>query len=208
MNEKNITRINVVMSLLQQVVVTICGFILPRIILTSFGSDINGLVSSLNQFLSYVSLLEGGITGVVCASLYSPLVDKSQERLSAVINAANSFYKKISAIFVLYTIVIAIIYPLFIRKDYSFEFIASLTLILGINLFVQYCFSITWKTLLIADKKVYIVSSAYILVVIANTLLTIIIVKIYPSIHVVKLGSAIVYFAQPLIYRYYIKKHY
>lgn len=208
MREKNITKINVIMSLLQQVVVTVCGFILPRIILTSFGSDINGLVSSINQFLSYVSLLEGGITGVVCASLYKPLVDGSKERLSAVINAANSFYKKISLIFAAYTIVIAIIYPLFIRQDYSFEFIASLTLILGINLFVQYCFSITWKTLLIADRKVYIVSATYILVVIANTIVTIVLVKIYPSIHIVKLGSAIVYFLQPIIYRYYVKKHY
>ena len=208
MREKDITKINVIMSLLQQVVVTVCGFILPRIILTSFGSDVNGLVSSLNQFLSYVSLLEGGITGVVCASLYRPLVEKSQERLSAVINAANSFYKKISAIFVVYTIAIAVIYPLFIRKDFSFEFITSLTLILGINLFVQYCFSITWKTLLIADKKVYIVSAAYIIVVIANTILTVVIVKLYPSIHVVKLGSAIVYFIQPIIYKNYVKKHY
>ena len=48
-----------------QVVTVISGFIIPKIILTNFGSSVNGLVSSLNQFLSYITLIEGGITGVV-----------------------------------------------------------------------------------------------------------------------------------------------
>ena len=50
----------------------VSGFILPKIILTCFGSEVNGLVSSLNQFLSYITLVEGGITGVIIANLYKP----------------------------------------------------------------------------------------------------------------------------------------
>ena len=42
---------NIVSSIVLQVVNIISGFILPRIILGTFGSEVNGLVSSLNQFL-------------------------------------------------------------------------------------------------------------------------------------------------------------
>ena len=54
---------------------------MPKIILSYFGSEVNGLVSSLNQFLAYITLVEGGITGVILANLYKPLVDKDEKKL-------------------------------------------------------------------------------------------------------------------------------
>ena len=59
MKLKNITFINSISSLLLQMVTIISGFIIPRLILKTFGSEVNGLVSSLNQFLGYITLLEG-----------------------------------------------------------------------------------------------------------------------------------------------------
>ena len=72
--KSKVTLINIISSLTLQVVTVISGFIIPKIILTNFGSSVNGLVSSLNQFLSYITLIEGGITGVVLANLYKPLI--------------------------------------------------------------------------------------------------------------------------------------
>lgn len=67
--KSKVTLINIISSLTLQVVTVISGFIIPKIILTNFGSSVNGLVSSLNQFLSYITLIEGGITGVA-VSIY------------------------------------------------------------------------------------------------------------------------------------------
>ncbi len=71
-----ITLLNMMSALLLQICSIIGGFIVPHIIINYFGSNVNGLVSSLNQFLSYISLLEGGITSVVMANLYKPLSQK------------------------------------------------------------------------------------------------------------------------------------
>ena len=73
MKKKNIALLNTITSLILQVLTLINGFIIPRIILVYFGSEVNGLVSSLTKFLSYIALLEGGVTGVVMANLYKPL---------------------------------------------------------------------------------------------------------------------------------------
>ena len=56
---------NIVSSLVLQVVVLISGFIVPKLIISKFGSDVNGLLSSIAQFLAYISLLESGIGPVV-----------------------------------------------------------------------------------------------------------------------------------------------
>ena len=65
--------LNAVASVTLQIVTIINGLIVPRLILESFGSELNGIVLSINQFLSYISLAEGGVTGVVSASLYRAL---------------------------------------------------------------------------------------------------------------------------------------
>lgn len=210
MKEKKISiaKFNIIMSILQQGVTMICGFILPRYILQCFGSDVNGLVSSLTQFLSYVSLLEGGVTGVVTASLYTPLVEKDMEKVSCIKSTAQSFFRKIASVFVLYTLIVSLIYPLVVKSKFSFAYMCSLTLILGISLFIQYFFSITLKILLIADRKVYIVSSVQIITTLLNTIMTIVIIKYYPDIHVARLVSAIIFIIQPIIYNKMVKKHF
>ena len=52
--------INIISSLVLQLVTVICGFIVPRLFIKSFGSNVNGLVTSITQFLAYITLLESG----------------------------------------------------------------------------------------------------------------------------------------------------
>ena len=202
------TLINTISTILLQVVTIISGFIIPRLLLETFGSEVNGLISSLNQFLNYITLFEGGLSAVILASLYKPLAEKNVNKISAVVSATNKFYKKLSLIFVVYTIILGLLYPIFVKTNFSIGYVFSLTLILSINLFVQYCFSITWKTLLKADKKVYYVSFIQILIIFLNTIGTVILIKIYPNVHIVKLLTAAVYLIQPMLFNKYIDKNY
>ena len=68
---------NTISSLIFQLTTIICGFILPRLILTAFGSEVNGLVNSIIQFLGIISFLELGVGAVVQSTLYKPLAEKN-----------------------------------------------------------------------------------------------------------------------------------
>ena len=46
------TKYNILVSILYQFVAASVGLILPRFILGAYGSEINGIVQSINQFLS------------------------------------------------------------------------------------------------------------------------------------------------------------
>ncbi len=202
------TLINTITTLLQQIVSFLSGFIIPKLILSTFGSETNGLVLSLNQFLNYIALIEGGINGVIIASLYKPLVEKDDKKISSIIKTSNSFLRKISFILVAYTVGLAVVYPLVSNSSFSWQFISTLTLILSIKLFVQYCFSLTLRNLLNADKKVYYVSLTQTLLSLLDIAATVIVVKIFPSIHALKFVSAIIFAMQPIIYSRYVNKHY
>ena len=49
---------NILVSLFQQIITIICGLVLPKAILGAYGSSVNGLISSITQFLTYITLLE------------------------------------------------------------------------------------------------------------------------------------------------------
>lgn len=202
------TLLNMISGLILQFFTLVSGFILPKIILTYFGSEVNGLVSSLNQFLSYITLVEGGITGVIVANLYKPIVDHDNYKISSILVTADRFYKKIGALFIAYSVILSVAYPLYFRTEFNFSYVCLLTLILSLTLLIQYMFSLTLKTILNADKKGYVVNFTQTLIVIFNVIIAVVSVWIYPSIHILKLISGFLFILQPFVFGRYAKKNY
>ena len=93
---------NTVALLIYQIVAAICGLILPRLILSSFGSNYNGIVSSINQFINCVVLLRSGVGAVTRFALYKPLSEKNYVSISRIIKATELFMRKIAIIFVVF----------------------------------------------------------------------------------------------------------
>ena len=195
-------------GMLSEVVALVCGLILPRLILSNFGSAYNGITQSITQFISYISLMKAGIGGVTAAALYKPLAKNDIQSISEILAATQKFMRKIATIFVLFIIGLAIIYPTFIVKDFDWWFTASLIFIISITTFAQYYFGFTYQILLSADQKDYITTSLGIITVILNTLVSYILIKNNFSLHIVKLGSSICNLITPLFLYFYVRKKY
>ena len=78
-NRKIRAKKNILTSLVSQLVVLVCGIVVPRLMIGEFGSEAYGATTSITQFLAYITLLEGGIGGVARAVLYKPLAQKDME---------------------------------------------------------------------------------------------------------------------------------
>ena len=206
--KKRVALVNASSCLLLQLVTIISGFIIPRLILVYFGSEVNGLVSSLTKFLSYINILEGGLTGVVIASLYRPFVSGDNKKISSIVKTASNFYKKISIIFLLFSIMLAIFYPILVNSSFSAEYIFWLTIILSSSSFVQYCFTLSSRTILSADKKVYIVSLTQSLFIVLSVIASYFSLVLYPDIHLFKAIPAAIFIIQPLIFNTYVGRKY
>lgn len=153
-------------------------------------------------------MFEGGLGAVVLAELYAPLEENDKDKIQSILLACQQFFNKLAVLFIVYTIVLAVIYPTFIAKDFDFEYVSTLVLILSITTIAQYLFSITNKLLLQACQKVYIVNIVMTITVILNLLVSIIIIVVFPEIHVVKIGAAIVFLLQPIVFNHYVPVDY
>ena len=63
---------NICFTMVLQLIGILNGLIVPKVFISLFGSEANGLITSINQFLNYVNILEGGLGGVVMSALYKP----------------------------------------------------------------------------------------------------------------------------------------
>ena len=99
MNRTQKFALNSLTSMVSQIVVMAAGMITPRLMIATYGSEMNGLVSSLNQFISYITLVEAGIGGAAIYSLYKPLAEEDHARISGIVVAAKKSYRQAGYIF-------------------------------------------------------------------------------------------------------------
>lgn len=199
---------NTVASLLAQVTALICGFILPRLFLQHFGSEVNGLVNSITQFLSVISFLELGVGAVVQSSLYKPLADHDTQQVSRVMVSANKFFRRLAQILLVYVIGLMLVYPYIANQDFGYVYTATLIAAISISSFAQYYFGIVNALLLNADQRGYIQYNAQTITLILNTVVCAIMISVGGSVQLVKLTTSLIYLARPLVLRIYVNRKY
>lgn len=197
---------NVFSSLILQVVVLICGFIIPKLIIKSYGSNVNGLITSITQFLAYISLLESGIGPVIKSALYKSIALKDEKGIANVLKTGEKFFRVIAIIFIFYLIILAIAYPFGVIKEFNYFYTFSLILIIAISTFFEYFFGMTYKLFLQANQRNYVFSIIQIGIYILNVIFVVIFIKLGLNIQIVKLVSSCIFVLRPIIQYIYVKK--
>lgn len=200
--------INIISSLMLQLVTVICGFIVPRLIIGTFGSNVNGLVTSITQFLAYITLLESGFGPVVKSILYRPIANKDKNEIEKILKASEKFFRTISYIFIAYIVILCFALPMIVSNEFDKLFTLSLVIIISISTFAEYYFGMTYKLYLQAEQKTYVTSIIQIGTTILNTIMIVLLIYFGSSIQIVKLASALIFVLRPIMQNLYVKKKY
>lgn len=199
---------NILTSLGLQFIRVIYGFIVPKIIIGQFGSDVNGLISSITQFLAYIALLESGFGPVVRSVLYKPIAKKDTKQIEGILKSSESFFRKISMVFVGYIVVLIFVYPRIVNSNFDYFFTISLLIIISISTFAEYYFGMTYRLFLQADQKTYIISIIQIVLYIINIFIVVLLARLNASIQMIKLVTGFVFVLRPILQNLYVKSHY
>ena len=199
---------NTTSALLNEFILLICDFILPRQILLSYGSDINGLVTSITQFLGFIALTEMGVGAVVKSALYKPLATNDEVETSRILKSARNFFNKIGRILLIYIAILCVVYPLITRAEFDYAFIVPLILAISISSVAQYYFGIVNQLLLTADQRSYIFLLLNACSMIINTVASILLMRAGMGIQVVKFAASIALLIKPIGMSLFVNRHY
>ena len=194
---------------LLQIITMISGFIIPKIMLVFFGSEVNGIVTSVTQFISYLTLLEAGLSGATIFSLYKPIAAHDTYTVNRILVAAKNLYYKTGHVFSCTVVLCAAIYPFFIhttKLDYGE--LVCLFCILGVNGVLEFYTLAKYRALLTADQKTYVISLASIVQVVINIAIVVILSFEGCSIVVVRGVAVLAIFVRTYILWIYCRNHY
>lgn len=200
--------LNTITGAVSEVVIMVCGLILPRLIIGQYGSAYNGITASAKQFLSAISFFNLGIAGTTRVALYRSLADGDLKKTSGIVKATELHMCKVGLVLAVYVLGLAALYPLFVDTGYGWLDVALLILAAGITNFGSYFFGTTYQAFLSADQSVYISNIFLTVAVILNTVVSVILIRMKFSIQVVKLASAGVMFLKPLLQNIYVSRKY
>ncbi len=154
---KKFTR-NVVVAFLTKILTIVSAIIAQNFILRSFGSEINGLTSSITQFITYFTLFEAGLGVASIQALYAPLHNKNNDVVDSILSATDKQYKKIGFIFLGLTIFLAFMMPIITNSSLDYFLVFTITILMGLSNVINYFFIGKFNALLSADRNIHIIN--------------------------------------------------
>ena len=147
---------NIFASALPQIMNIITNLILPSMIIMRFGSEINGLISSIKVIISYVSIIGAGIATATTQKLYKPVAQKDINTVKGMINASNKMFNKFGFMYCIIVLIVAIVYPLCLETNIEYITVVLLMLVMSISGASEFFAVGRCRSLLYADQKTYV----------------------------------------------------
>lgn len=201
-------KLNTLTVLLSEVIALVCGLILPRLILVRYGSALNGLTSSIGQFLSFSVVLRAGVGGVTKAALFKPIAENNIDEINGIMSATRSYMQKVGLIIAGGVLAFSFIYPLMVADEYAWWYSCLMVIVLGCATFAENFFGIKNMLLLQADQKMYIQNIASMIAYLASFGISVILILCNCDMLIVKVGTLFTFLLKPLFLEIYVKKNY
>ena len=199
---------NLIFAFGSQIVLIAMGLVIPRLFLVNFGSEVNGLMSSINQIFVYIGLLEAGVGTASIQALYPRVSENDKEGMNGILAATSEYYKKTGIFYCLAVIVFAIIYPFYITTNLSKITVSAIILLTGMSGVISYFFQGKFKLLLTAEGKLYIITIISTIINVLISLVKIILLFLGCNIVLIQVSFFIINVLQMIIIWIYIKRNY
>lgn len=201
-------KLNMITGWLSEIITMISGLVLPRLILVAFGSDCNGLIGAIVQYLGFAAVLRSGVGAVTRAALYKPIAEGDQDAINSIMVSTQNYMKKVSTWIGIYILAFAIVFPFVAKSGYSWGYTFSMVLIIGTMTLVDNLFGIKYKILLQADQKYFIQTLGQVASQIVTLIVSVVLIKVSNSMHIVKIGATLASFVNPMLLYAYVKRNY
>lgn len=187
-SKKRLVFNNVLYGFGTKLAVMALSIVLPRLFIVSFGSEVNGLLSTITQIFTYLALLEAGIGNATINALYRPLDDGNKEQVCGVLSEARAYYRRVTVVYILCVVAFAVVYPLFVDSSMSRPVITAIILLQGAPSCISYYYCAAYMQLLVADGKQYVVENVNFAIHVGTSAIKILLVALGQNIVLVQVG--------------------
>ena len=199
---------NLLFGILAQILTIALGIVLPRLTLTSYGSEVNGLVSSVTNIYTYVALLEAGVGGATLQALYKSIGNGNNDETNSILAATNKYYKRTGFAYLIAIFLFSIVYPIVVKTSIPIYTIVLVIIFNGLGNVIRFLFQGKYFLLLQAEGKNYIQTMLGMFITVFTDVMKIILMSNGFDVVFVQSISVVCNIFSMLFITIYIKKYY
>jgi len=131
-------------AVINSALVTVFNLVYNNLVIKNYGSSVTGLISTLGQFVTLFTIIEGGFSVAAVVASYEPILHGDTDKLNDILYTAKRYLQKITLIIAIVSGVLGCIYlqfidsPLSSFETYSLLAITILTTSFSINFVSRY----------------------------------------------------------------------
>ena len=202
-------KMNFLLSLIYQITAIALGLLVPKLTMTEYGSDVNGLVNSVNQFVAYLIVFEAGIQVVAVQALYKNVANGDHVAMNSILAAVNEKYKAIGICYFCTLSMLSAIMPLIVHNEgISYATVFFVTFFSGLSNVVLFFFHGKYRIMLTVEGKSYFIYILNIITTVLNHGIKIVLIIMRVSIVWVVFGSFVISLIPSCLIILYISKKY
>lgn len=156
MRSKN-SFVDTVSFFLYEIFVLILNFFLPRLIIGTYGSEINGLTANINQVINFLNLLQAGISGASIFEMYLPIATNDYRTVGAIYYSSCKYFKKMSYLFFALCCLIIPYLQFFGNSDIGLSDIIISVFFLGLNSTLVFRYVCSFGIIFCAHQQRYVI---------------------------------------------------
>lgn len=199
---------NLISSLVYQVVLISLSFLLPRLYLENFGSEVNGVLSTIKQIFIYMFLLEAGVGLATTQALYKRIGEKDYKSANEVLSATNSYYIRTGIIYLAIVLVIAIVYAYVIPTSIDSNVIFLIIILTALPALFSYFVQAKYRILMEVDGRKYVINNSETILQLASNAGKILVLLLTDSLILIQLVYCIMSLIQLAFLYFYAKRRY
>lgn len=207
MNSKTVFK-NAIFGFGGQLIITLLGIFVPWIVIKSYGSDVNGLLNTVTQIFTYMALLEAGIGSATRNALYKPFADKNTGEISHVASASQSYFRRVSVVYIAGVILLALLSPYVIITDIDNTTVSLVVLFHGLSGALSFYFIQTKLIILRIEGKGYVINAVTLVHTLISYTLKIVLAYYAINIVILQISYFLVSIIQVFFYSIYFKRNY
>ena len=208
--EKNDSRIkkNLISSIIYQVVLIGLSFLLPRLYLENFGSEVNGVLSTIKQIFTYMCLLEAGVGLATTQALYKSVGEDDKKSTSRILSATNSYYIKTGFIYLLLVLVIAVVYSFLIPTGIDSTVLFFIVILNALPSLFSYFIQAKYRILMEVDGRKYVINNSETIVQLLSNFGKVLVLFLTDSLILIQLVYCVIALCQLVFLYLYAKRRY
>ena len=172
---------NMSWHMIYQVIVMTLGVILPKYIISVYGSEVNGLTSTIKHVLTLVTIVQAGLGTSATYLMYKPLEENDKVRIASILKSIKKVYRIIAFVVAGIGFVASAILAFTVEGSIGEKYIFIASFITCIDSSLSLYFTAACNLFLNAKQDKYVISIVTMITGVLNYGIQIIILLLKPT---------------------------